>query len=192
MAVPSEFDSNALHNIQALVFDLMGTCTDWHTSVVSAMRQHPTPPPLTDADLPPLALAWRAGFFHAIFASFDAGEAAPDIDIVHAQVLDALLHARGVGHDVWGADVRESLPSPEIYLKALALLGLRPEQTAMVAAHAYDLRAAANLGMKTVYIQRPTEDPEEDLNAIRANVDVFIDGTGVEGGLLTLASLLSV
>ena len=32
-------------------------------------------------------------------------------------------------------------PSPEIYLKAIELLQLRPEECIMVAAHAYDLRA---------------------------------------------------
>ena len=30
----------------------------------------------------------------------------------------------------------------------------------MVAAHIYDLRAAAKLGMRTIYIRRPTEDTE--------------------------------
>ena len=38
-------------------------------------------------------------------------------------------------------------------------MSLRPEQVAMVAAHIYDLRAAAPLGMKTVYVRRHTEDP---------------------------------
>ena len=33
-------------------------------------------------------------------------------------------------------------PDPAIYLKALELMALQPSQAAMVAAHAYDLRAA--------------------------------------------------
>src|ERR1700691_4597570 len=91
MTLPSSFSG-----IQALIFDLMGTCADWHTSIVSAMREHPIPLPLVDSDLPALASEWRAGFFRAIIASFKAGEESPDIDIVHARVLDELLEARGV------------------------------------------------------------------------------------------------
>ena len=37
-------------------------------------------------------------------------------------------------------------------------LSLPPENCAMVAAHIYDLQAAAKNGMKTVYVHRPLED----------------------------------
>lgn len=43
--------------------------------------------------------------------------------------------------------------------------------------------------MKTVYIQRNTEDPDEDMERIRSEVDVFIDGTSGKGGLISLAAL---
>jgi hypothetical protein len=101
--------SSSLREIKALVFDLMGTCTDWHTSILTAMRRYPQPVPLVDSDLPALATAWRAGFFRAIFSSFDAGEESPDIDVVHAQVLDRILEARGVGKDSWNDAVRADL-----------------------------------------------------------------------------------
>ncbi|GBE84929.1 haloacid dehalogenase [Sparassis crispa] len=216
------------------------------------MQQHPVPPPLDSSDLITLASDWRAGFFDAIFESFDAGEESPDIDVVHARVLDKLLQDRDVGTDVWDAAVREHLvrswhvqaawpdsiqgltrlkdpcvvvvlangttrlqldiirsarlpfdtlfssqllqatkPNPAIYLKALDLMALHPEQTAMVAAHAYDLRAAAKIGMKTVYVQRSTEDPNEDMEAIRAEVDLFISGLDEGEGLLELAALMN-
>jgi FMN phosphatase YigB (HAD superfamily) len=45
-----------------------------------------------------------------------------------------------------------------VYLKALHHLSVKPENAAMVAAHIYDLRAAAQVGMKTVYVRRSTED----------------------------------
>jgi len=83
--------------------------------------------------------------------------------------------------------LQASKPSPAIYLKALDLMALRPEQTAMVAAHAYDLRAAKRVGMKIVYIQRSTEDPDQDMSAVQAGVDLFIDGRGEGSGLLELA-----
>lgn len=36
-------------------------------------------------------------------------------------------------------------PDPRIYLRALELLDLPPDEACMVAAHAYDLRAAAKV-----------------------------------------------
>jgi len=64
----------------------------------------------------------------------------------------------------------------------------------MVAAHAYDLRAAKKVGMSTVYIQRTTEDQMEDMNVVRQDVDLFLDGTGGsrDCGLSKLVDILGV
>src|SRR5436189_2960193 len=48
-------------------------------------------------------------------------------------------------------------PDRETYLGAARLLGLRPEQVMMVAAHNNDLDAAQRLGLKTAFVARPTE-----------------------------------
>ena len=48
-------------------------------------------------------------------------------------------------------------PDPEVYLMAADLLGLRPEQVMMVAAHNGDLKAAAALGFHTAFVPRPME-----------------------------------
>lgn len=48
-------------------------------------------------------------------------------------------------------------PRPEVYLTALDLLGRKPEQVMLVAAHNYDLRAARALGLRTGFIPRSTE-----------------------------------
>jgi 2-haloacid dehalogenase len=48
-------------------------------------------------------------------------------------------------------------PDPAVYDFALTRLGLAPEQTMMVAAHPWDLRAAAGHGMRTCYVARPGE-----------------------------------
>jgi 2-haloacid dehalogenase len=48
-------------------------------------------------------------------------------------------------------------PDPETYLGAAALLGLRPEQVMMVAAHKGDLRAAQAVGLHTAFVPRPME-----------------------------------
>ena len=83
-------------------------------------------------------------------------------------------------------------PDPEIYLKALDQLQLNPSECVMVAAHAYDLAAAKSTGMKTVYVQRPTEDLDLDKKRVRGDVDLFIDGTDgkTESGLGELAEML--
>jgi 2-haloacid dehalogenase len=48
-------------------------------------------------------------------------------------------------------------PDPEVYLGAANLLGLRPDQVMMTAAHTNDLNSAAKLGLRTAYVHRPTE-----------------------------------
>jgi 2-haloacid dehalogenase len=48
-------------------------------------------------------------------------------------------------------------PRPETYRTAVALLGLRPEEVMMVAAHNYDLAAARGEGMATAFVPRPLE-----------------------------------
>ena len=105
MTLPSSFSQ-----VEALLFDLMGTCANWHTSIIAAMKGHPFPPQLAESDLSALASEWRAGFFRSIMSSFNAGEESPDIDFVHARVLDELLEARGIPTDfVWDTKRRADL-----------------------------------------------------------------------------------
>jgi 2-haloacid dehalogenase len=59
---------------------------------------------------------------------------------------------------ILGAEVtRHYKPRPACYLGTAALLGLQPEQCAMVAAHNGDLAAAGGLGFQTVFVPRPHE-----------------------------------
>lgn len=48
-------------------------------------------------------------------------------------------------------------PDPEVYQGAARILGLEPGEVMMVAAHPYDLQAAAKQGLKTAYVPRPLE-----------------------------------
>ena len=57
-------------------------------------------------------------------------------------------------------------PDREVYLGAARLLGVRPRELMMAAAHKSDLDAAAAAGLRTAFVQRPMEfgDPaKEDL-----------------------------
>lgn len=68
-------------------------------------------------------------------------------------------------------------PVPENYHKALELLKLRPEECVTVAAHAYDLRGAKAVGVKTVYVRRWTDDIWEDQGVIRRENDAYLEDT---------------
>jgi 2-haloacid dehalogenase len=48
-------------------------------------------------------------------------------------------------------------PDPRVYQGAVELLQCRPSEVMMVAAHAYDLRAARDVGMRTAYVARALE-----------------------------------
>jgi phosphoglycolate phosphatase-like HAD superfamily hydrolase len=100
-----------LHGIRALMFDLMGTCVDWKSSIVRALEQCP---PLAlharedSTDFGLLAMEWRAGFFKDIFAAFKRDEETPDIDVVHRRVLDGMLERRNASKE-WNEEVRSKL-----------------------------------------------------------------------------------
>lgn len=66
-------------------------------------------------------------------------------------------------------------PAQESYTKVLELVKLRPEETVMVAAHAYDLRGATVAGMRTVYVDRWTDDVVEDKEVVREENEYFLD-----------------
>jgi len=59
---------------------------------------------------------------------------------------------------ILGAEVaRAYKPQPEAYLSAADMLGLKPEQVALVAAHNGDLVAARRCGLRTCFVLRPAE-----------------------------------
>jgi len=59
---------------------------------------------------------------------------------------------------ILGSDVVKAYkPAPQAYLRTLDLLGLRPDETALVAAHNDDLAAARRCGLRTAFVPRPTE-----------------------------------
>ena len=60
---------------------------------------------------------------------------------------------------ILGAEyARDYKPKPVVYLSAAAAFDCLPAETMMVAAHSYDLAAAAALGLRTAFIARPDED----------------------------------
>ncbi|CAE6472740.1 unnamed protein product [Rhizoctonia solani] len=94
----------------------------------------------------------------------------------------AMNRASGVTWDyILTSDLINSIkPSPDSYKITIRLLGLKPEEIAMVAAHEYDLEAAKSHGMKTIYIDRDTEDTLIDKSSLRDHFDLFIESGGLQ------------
>jgi 2-haloacid dehalogenase len=62
-----------------------------------------------------------------------------------------------------GELVKAFKPDPAVYRMALELLDVRPDEVLMVAAHPWDLRAAADHGLATAFVARPgAEAPTAD------------------------------
>jgi 2-haloacid dehalogenase len=59
---------------------------------------------------------------------------------------------------ILGAEIaRDYKPKPRVYLAAAEAFDLAPGECMMVAAHSYDLKAAADLGLRTGHVARPNE-----------------------------------
>ena len=83
---------------------------------------------------------------------------------------------------------RRYKPDPQTYLGAAELLSLDPAQLMLVAAHNDDLCAAADLGLATAFVPRPTEwgpDQQTNLGPARDYTIVAADLTGLATQLAT-------
>jgi 2-haloacid dehalogenase len=59
---------------------------------------------------------------------------------------------------VLGAEAaRAYKPAPQAYLNTCDILGMKPEEVCLVAAHNGDLAAARRCGLRTAFVPRPTE-----------------------------------
>nr|OQO22827.1 hypothetical protein B0A51_11359 [Rachicladosporium sp. CCFEE 5018] len=153
--------------VKALIFDLIGTCLDWHTAVLNPLIYllNQVTGRNSHAEVSELALDWRQAFFDAISAPFKTGLPAEDIDQTHRRTLDSLLGSK---------------------------YNLKKHDLPWEIAECY-----GPIGMHTAYIQRWSEDPKEDMSKVKEENDIFIELDGdqytapkANGGLLKLADLL--
>lgn len=218
--------------IKAVLFDFMGTCLDWHSSIIAVL-----PSTLHHDARSNFALEWRQAYFDANAVRQNAGKPPEDIDITHRRVLNEVLEKHPEIESHFTVEVKDRLikawhaqkawpevndaiqklkergwevfvhangttrlqldivhssglnfdmlfssellgcykPAPENYLKVLDLLKLGPEQCVTVAAHAYDLRGAKAVGMRTVYVYRWTDDVLEDQEVIKGENDAYLN-----------------
>ena len=136
---------------------------------------------LTEADLDRLVLAWhhlppwpdaipglvrlRSRF---VLATLSNGGMALLVNLARAAGLpfDCILSTELV---------KSYKPDPRTYQLVPSLLAVRPEQTMMVAAHPYDLSAAAAQGMRTAFVRRPQEWGTGNVDGPDFSVDVEAD-----------------
>lgn len=76
----------------------------------------------------------------------------------------ALLHLNAHAGLRWhqalsAEDARTYKPAPSVYELAVTVSGVPADRLLMVAAHAWDLRGAQNIGMRTAYVARSVGDP---------------------------------
>ncbi|MGY4920821.1 haloacid dehalogenase type II [Streptomyces sp. 900116325] len=72
-------------------------------------------------------------------------------------------------------DARTYKPDPAVYQLAVTVSGQSPERLLMVAAHAWDLRGAQGLGLRTAYIARPVGDPPTASDRFDLSADDLAD-----------------
>jgi 2-haloacid dehalogenase len=87
------------------------------------------------------------------------GPATATLSNGHVALLVDLLRFGGWRVDtVLSAELAQSYkPDPRVYRRAAQLLGCAPEEVGMGAAHAGDLVAAAEVGLRPLFVRRPDE-----------------------------------
>jgi len=166
--------------MRVLLFDVFGTLVDWRSSMIelaatAAGRAGPR------ADWVGIIDNWRRAYQPAL-DRVTQGAAWRDLDSLQRETLSRVLAERGVSLP---ATARESLVRGWRQLRAwpdsregldrlrrtyvtatlsnghvalLAdLLDCRPQDAGMVAAHPSDLRAAAAVGLRPIFVRRPLE-----------------------------------
>ncbi|MDZ8119484.1 haloacid dehalogenase type II [Pontiella agarivorans] len=86
--------------------------------------------------------------------------------------------------------LRKYKPHPDAYRMVLDDLGLQPEDVLMVAAHAWDLAGADNVGLQTAFIARPGKTlypnaarPDYVVNDLSELASIFLETTLTQGDL---------
>jgi 2-haloacid dehalogenase len=98
-------------------------------------------------------------------------------------LLSSMAKRAGIPWDfVFSSDMHKAYKrDPKVYQNAISLLGYQPHEVMMGAAHNDDLEAAREQGMRTAYINRPTEYGVDQSVDFEATSDWDIITDSVEG-----------
>lgn len=102
-------------------------------------------------------------------------------------LLGLNAHAGLRWHQVLSAEeARTYKPDPAVYRLAVTASGVPPERLLMVAAHAWDLRGAQAIGLRTAYVARPVGDPPAPSDRFDLYADDLTDLAGQLAGAWNL------
>ncbi|WP_328605453.1 haloacid dehalogenase type II [Amycolatopsis sp. NBC_00345] len=91
-------------------------------------------------------------------------------------LLGLNAHAGLRWHQALSAEEAQTYkPDPAVYQLAVTVSGRPPERLLMVAAHAWDLRGAQGLGLRTAYVARPIGDPPTSSDRFDWHADGLAD-----------------
>ncbi|HEV7627136.1 MAG TPA: haloacid dehalogenase type II [Streptomyces sp.] len=94
-------------------------------------------------------------------------------------LLELNAHAGLRWHQAVSAeDARTYKPDPAVYQLAVTTSGRGPERLLMVATHAWDLRGAQDIGLRTAYVARPVGDPPNSSDRFDLHADGLDDLAG--------------
>ncbi|MEU3826984.1 haloacid dehalogenase type II [Streptomyces sp. NPDC029080] len=94
-------------------------------------------------------------------------------------LLELDAHAGLRWHQALSAeDARTYKPDPAVYRLAVTVAARPPERLLMVAAHAWDLRGAQALGLRTAYVARPVGDPPAPADRFDLHAEGLADLAG--------------
>ena len=98
-------------------------------------------------------------------------------------LLSTIAKRAGIPWDfIFSSDMHRAFKrNPAVYQNAIRLLGMAPDEIMMTAAHNDDLEAARKEGMRTAYINRPTEYGIDQKVDFEATSDWDIIADSVEG-----------
>jgi 2-haloacid dehalogenase len=202
--------------IRVLACDVFGTTVDWYTGVATQLSSAFSELGVS-VDAGAFANEWRAEYVPSMQRVRDGQREWANLDVLHAESLDLLLHRHGLADAVSPAArammvrawhrlpawddtlpglerlrtryviatlsnggfallthlvkaerlpfdciisaemVRAYKPDPRVYRAAADLLDVAPAEVLMVAAHGRDLAAAAGVGLRTAFVERPRE-----------------------------------
>ncbi|MFE6612246.1 haloacid dehalogenase type II [Amycolatopsis sp. NPDC057786] len=200
--------------IDALVFDILGTLVDEPAGIREAVRQA-----VPDADTDDLVDQWlghveieqrRIVAGERQYAPSDvldreAAQLVTKTDVVpnlppwsdtveglsrlaerypiiglsnasRTSLLRINAHAGLRWHQALSAEEAQTYkPDPAVYELAVKASGAPPERLLMVAAHAWDLRGAQSVGLRTAYVARPVGDPPSAADRFDFHADGLVD-----------------
>ena len=88
--------------LAALAFDVFGTVVDWRTGIARESARHLAAIGRGDIDPAAFADAWRAGYQPAMAAVRDGRRAFVVLDVLHREMLEAVLRDHDVDPDALG------------------------------------------------------------------------------------------